>query len=102
MLLKKLQQADSQIIKQKSNHRICYDLIGKCKMTPSKGGRKYAMKGKKDKNVCLQVFSMMESNIGWIEIHSVPEGRIDLVTNQVELAWLIRYRLPNNITVGWG
>ena len=38
----------------------------------------------------------------WIEIRSVPEARADLVANQVELAWLTRYPLPNKITVDRG
>ena len=28
---------------------LCIDLIGKYQMTPNRGGREYAMKGKKDK-----------------------------------------------------
>ena len=37
-----------------------------------------------------------------IEIRSVPEARADLVANQVELAWLTRYPLPNKITIDRG
>ena len=33
---------------------LCIDLIGKYRMTPNKGGRKYVMKGKTDKDVYLQ------------------------------------------------
>ena len=40
--------------------------------------------------------------IGWIEICSVPEAIADLVANQVELACLSRYALPNKITVDGG
>ena len=29
---------------------LCIDLIGKYRMTPNKGGRKYVMKSKKDKD----------------------------------------------------
>ena len=64
------------------------DLIGKYRMTPNKGGRKYAMKGKKDKEVYLQPFFMIDPATGCIEICSVPEDRTDLVANQVELALL--------------
>ena len=71
-------------------------------MTPNKGGRKYAMKGKKDKDVYLQAITMIDPATGWIEIRSVPEARADLVTHQVELAWLFRYPLPNKITVNRG
>ena len=48
------------------------------------------MKGKKDKDVYLQAITMIDPATGWIEIHSVPEARADLVANQVELAWLTR------------
>ena len=71
-------------------------------MTPSKGGRKYAMKGKKDKDGYLQAMTMIDPATSWIEIHSVPEARADLVAYQVELAWLTRYSLPNKITVDRG
>ena len=60
-------------------------------MTPNKGGRKYAMKGQKDKDIYLQPITMIDSATVWIEIRSVPEARADLVVNQVELAWLTRY-----------
>ena len=65
---------------------LCIDLIGKYRMTPNKGGRKYAMKGKKDKDVYLQAIIMIDPAPSWIEKRSVPEARADLVTNQVELA----------------
>ena len=81
---------------------LCIDLIGKYRMTPNKGGRKYAMKGKKDNDVYLQAITMIDPATGWIEIRSVPEARADLVANQVELAWLTRYPLPNKITVDRG
>ena len=45
---------------------------------------------------------MIDPATGWIEIHSVPEARVDLVANQVELAWLTRYPLPNKITIDRG
>ena len=53
-------------------------------MTPNKGGRKYAMRDKKDKDVYLRAIIMIDPATGWIEIRSVP--RTDLVANQVELA----------------
>ena len=37
-------------------------------MTPNKGGRKYAMKGKKDKDFYLHGISLIGPSIGWIEI----------------------------------
>ena len=64
------------------------DLIGKYKMTPHKGGRKYAMKGKKGKDVYLQAITMIDPATGWIEIGSVPEARANLVADQEGLAWL--------------
>ena len=65
---------------------LSIDLIGKYIMTSNKGRRKYAMKGKKDKDVCLQAITMIGPATGWIEIRSVPEARADLVANQVVLA----------------
>ena len=83
--------------------KLCIDLIGKYRMTPNnKGGRKYAMKGKKDKDVYLQALTMIEPATSWIEIRSVPETRGDLVANQIKLAWLTRYLLPNKITIDSG
>ena len=37
-----------------------------------------------------------------IGLRGVPEARADLVANQVELAWLTRYPIPNTITVDRG
>ena len=45
---------------------------------------------------------MIDPVTGRIEIRSVPEARVDLVANQVALAWLTRYLLPNKITVDRG
>ena len=36
---------------------------------------------------------------GWIEICAVPDARVELVANQVGLAWLTRYLLPNKVNV---
>ena len=49
-------------------------------MTPNKGGRKYAMKGKKDKDFYLRAITMIDQATTWIEIRSVPEARVDLVS----------------------
>ena len=57
------------------------------------------MKGKKDKDVYLQVIIMIDPAAGQIEIRSVPEAIADLVANQLELVWLTRYPLPNKIMV---
>ena len=45
---------------------------------------------------------MIDLATGWIEIRSVLEARADLVANQVELAWLTRYPMPNKFTVDRG
>ena len=60
------------------------------------------MKCKKDKDVYLQAITMIDPATGWIEIRQVPEARADLVSNQVELAWLTRYPLTNKITLDRG
>ena len=66
---------------------LCIDLIGKYRLIPNKEGRKYAMKGKKDKDFYLQAITMIDPATGWIEIRSVPEARADLVAYQAELTW---------------
>ena len=64
-------------------------------MNPKKGGRKYTIKDNKDKDIYLQSMSMMDQAIGWIEMHSVPDARLDLDANQVKLACFFRYPFPN-------
>ena len=39
---------------------LCIDLIGKYRMILNKGGRKYAMKGEKNKDVYLQAIAMID------------------------------------------
>ena len=39
----------------------------------------------------------IESAMGWIEIRSVSQSKADLMANQLELAWLTTYPLPNKI-----
>ena len=60
------------------------------------------MKRQKRKDVYLQAVTMIDPATGWIEIRSVPEARADLVANEVELAWLTRYPLPDKIIVHRG
>ena len=67
-------------------HTLCIDLIGKHKMTSNKGGRKHAIRGKKEKDVYLQATTMIDPATDRIEIRSMSEARADLVANQVELA----------------
>ena len=38
---------------------------------------------------------MIDSATGWIEICTIPSAQADRVANQVELAWLTLYPLPN-------
>ena len=38
----------------------------------------------------------------WVEIKAVPSARADLVANQVELAWLTRYPLPEKVILDRG
>ena len=45
---------------------------------------------------------MIDPTTGWIEMRSVPEARADLVANEIQLAWLTRYPLPNKIIVDRG
>ena len=55
--------------------KLCIDLSGKFIMIPNKAGRRYAMKGKKDKNVYLQAITLIDPATDLIEISSVPEVR---------------------------
>ena len=73
---------------------LCINLMGKYRMTPNKIDRKYGLKGRKYKEVNLQAITMIDPATGWIEINSLLEARADLVANQIELAWSIRYTLP--------
>ena len=57
---------------------------------------------KSGKSVYLQAVTMIDPATGWIEIRTVPSARADLVANQVELAWLTRYPLPNKVIVDRG
>ena len=43
---------------------LCNNLIGKYRMTPNKGCRKYAMKGKKDKDANIQALSVIDPATG--------------------------------------
>ena len=47
----------------------------------------------------LQAVTMIDLATGWIEIRTVPSVWADLVSNQVELAWLTCYPLPNKVIV---
>ena len=45
---------------------------------------------------------MTDPATGWIEIRTVPSAHAGLVSNIVELAWLIRYPLPSKVIVDRG
>ena len=71
-------------------------------MIPNKGGTKYAVKDKKDKDIYLHAITMIDPAMNQIERQSVPEAKVDLVANQVDLARLTRYHLPNKIILDRG
>ena len=60
------------------------------------------MTTKSGKSVYLQAVTMIDPATGWIEIRTVPSARADLVANQVELAWLTRYPIPNKVIMDRG
>ena len=57
---------------------------------------------KKDEAINLRSIAMVDPATGWLELHSIPEAKADLVAIQVELAWLTRYLFPNKIIVDRG
>jgi transposase InsO family protein len=81
---------------------LCVDLIGKYQFNPQGGGKKYQMTTTSGKKVYLQAVTMIDPATGWVEIRALPGARADYVSNQVELAWLTRYPLPNKIIVDRG
>ena len=60
------------------------------------------MTTKNRKTVYLQAVTIIDPATGWIEIHTVPSARADLVSNIVELAWLTRYPLPSKVIIDCG
>ena len=92
---------------------LCVDLIGKHQFTLKGGGRKFQIVPKGDerkykittksgRSVYLQAVTMIDLATGWIEIHTIPLAQADLVSNQVELAWLAWYLLSNMVIVDKG
>ena len=81
---------------------LCIDLIGKYQFTTKGGGREYKMKTKNGNTVYLQAVTMIDPATGWVEIRAVQSARADLVANQVELAWLTRYPLPEKVILDRG
>ena len=74
----------------------------KLRIVPKGDEKKYKMTTKSWKSVYLQAVTMIHPATGWIEIRTVPSARADLVANQVELAWLTHYSLPNKVIVDRG
>ena len=60
------------------------------------------MTTKSGKSVHLQAVTMIDPVTSWIEIHTVPSARADLVANLVDLPWLTCYSLPSNTIVDRG
>ena len=55
------------------------------------------MTTKSEESIYLQKVTMIDLDTGWIEIRVVPSARANLVSNQVELAWLTHYPLPSKV-----
>ena len=62
---------------------------------PKGGGNKYQMTTKNGTTIYLQAVTMIDPAPVWIEIRTLPCSRVNLVLNQVELAWLTRYPPPS-------
>ena len=60
------------------------------------------MKTKNGNTIYLQAITMIDPATGWVEIRAMPSARADLVANQVELAWLARYPLPEKVILDRG
>ena len=60
------------------------------------------MTTKSGMSICLQAATMIDPATGWIELRTVLSALADLVSNQVEVAWLIYYPLPNMVIVDRG
>ena len=55
------------------------------------------MTAKSGNPVYLQAVTMINPATFWREICTIPSVRVDLIANQVELAWLTRYPLPSKV-----
>ena len=60
------------------------------------------MKTKDGNMVYVQAITMIDPATGWVEIRAMPSARVDLVANQVELAWLTGYPLPEKVILDRG
>ena len=60
------------------------------------------MTTKNGKTIYLKAVNMIDPATGWIEIHTIPSTRADLVSKIVELTWLIWYPLPSKVIVDRG
>ena len=75
-------------------------------MTPNKGGRKYAMKGKKDKDVYWQAIIMIDPATGWLEIRmDIMKylGKEFLLTmfSISSMAHTTMQQRPSQVLLGW-
>ena len=57
---------------------------------------------KSGKSILLQAITVIDPATGWIEIRIAPSARVYLVSNQVKLACLTRYPLPNKVIMDRG
>ena len=57
---------------------------------------------KNRKSIYLQVVTMIDLAMGYMEICTVPSAQTDLVSLQVELVWLTMYQLPSKVIVDCG
>ena len=60
------------------------------------------MATKNGNTVFLQAVIMIDLATGWIALSMIPSAWADLVSIQVELAWLTRYPLHSKIIVDGG
>ena len=81
---------------------LCVDLIGRYKLNPKGGGKKYEMTTETGRVVYLQAVTMIDPATGWVEIRAVRSARADYVAQQVELGWLTRYPLPETVILDRG
>ena len=92
---------------------LCVDLIGKYQSTLKGGGKKFQIISKGDEMIYkmtktsgrfiyLYLVTIIDPATGRIEIHTVPSAQADIIANQVELACLTCYPLPNKVIMDRG
>ena len=80
----------------------CTDLVGQYQFITKGGVKIYQMATKNGKFIYLQTVTMIDPATGWIEILTVLSAQAELVSNQVERAWLTRYPLPSKVILYQG